>query len=68
MIYLIFKDEEDEDTKKVNKEVNKLKKETVDITEIKVEKKSPNKTSSKTTTNKNGAKKNTTNKNKKNNK
>lgn len=68
LIYLIFKDEEDEDTKKVNKEVNKLKKETVDITEIKVEKKSPNKTSSKTTTNKNGAKKNTTNKNKKNNK
>lgn len=63
LIYLIFKDDEDEDTKKVNKEVNKLKKETVDITEIKVENKT--KTTNKNSTNKNNTNKNSTNKNKK---
>ena len=42
LIYLIFKDEDDEETKKANKEVNKLKKE-VKEPEVKVEKKTDKK-------------------------
>ena len=59
LIYLIFKDEDDEETMKINKDVNKLKKEVKEPEikkEVKVEKKVNNKT--------NSASKNSNNKNK----
>lgn len=60
LIYLIFKDEDDEETKKVNKQVNKLKNE--DFPEMKEEKTTVKKS------NNNNNKPNTNNKNNKNNK